>query len=162
MKVYKIVYPIVENANSINIFNSNFVDLFKNHCKLVYKNKIDKLRAKINIEDKGMKELRIKLISFIDIPYIDKIITGLGILYGFQEKSKINRNIYHLSGLKIKHSFYDVSMLAYKVNPGEEKIKIFGENFVKNNKTKYLLKYNNKYIDLNEYFYTKNIKTDIF
>ena len=51
-------------------------------------------------------------------------------------------------------------MLVYKVNPEEKRIKNFGEDFVKNNKDKAIMRYNHKSYKLNEYFSIKNFESD--
>lgn len=163
MKVYKLVFLIADiKESTTRIFLDEFVKLYKNHCKLIYKNKIYDLKSKFNIEDRKSDYLRIKLISSFDIPYINYFIPFNGQVYeSFEDKRNYEKNP-KKAGIIISRSFYDVSMWVYKINPNEKRVRIFGEKFVKNNKDKYILKYGKKYFSLNEYFQIENITSDNF
>ena len=50
--------------------------------------------------------------------------------------------------------------LKYKINKGDEKVKIFGEKFVANNKDNFKIIYQDKIFDLMEYFDLKNKNND--
>ena len=46
----------------------------------------------------------------------------------------------------------------YKIDKSDDKIKIFGENFVKNNKDKCFMIYEDQQLEISEYLETKNLK----
>lgn len=162
MKVYKITYNISDVKNNVmQIFTYDFIDSYRNYCIMVYKNKKYNLMPIFGIRDNKSDELRIKLISFVDLPDIDIITNGKGILYGYFEETKLNKKT-HKPGVIVKYSYYDVCLLVYQVNPSEKRIKIFGEDFVKNNKDKYKLLYNHELYELTEYFSIKNNEVDYF
>ena len=54
---------------------------------------------------------------------------------------------------------YELSKISYKIDKKVEKIKIFGETFVKNNKDKCIIIYKNNIFPLPEYFPIKLIDT---
>ena len=58
-----------------------------------------------------------------------------------------------------KNNFNEVS-LKYKINKDDEKVKIFGENFVVNNKNNFKIIYQDNIFDLMEYFDLKNKNND--
>ena len=51
-----------------------------------------------------------------------------------------------------------VITMIYKIEKGDDKIKIFGENFVKNNKDKCSMIYEGQNLDISEYFEIKDLK----
>ena len=161
MKVYKIAY-FIENTkeSTVRILEKDFVREHKNHCKIIYKNKIYNLKTDFEIEDKKSEILQIKLLSFYDIPNIDIIITENGQINGYYEQKKYYEKA-HKTQVIVRRSHYDISMLVYKINPDEKRVKIFGENFVKNNKDKYFIRYNHKSYELNEYFSINNFYLNI-
>ena len=55
----------------------------------------------------------------------------------------------------------DKNIIKYKINVNDEKIKIFGNIFVKNNKDKCKIIYEKKEYDLTEFFYINNYKNNI-
>ena len=161
MKVYKLVYLILDiNESNVKIFNEYFVRIHKNHCKIIYKNKIYKLSTEFNCEDKKSEYLKIKLLSPYDIPDIDIAITDYGQILEFSD-GKRNYKKALKPGNIVKRSYYDVSLLAYRINQKEKRIKIFGENFVKNNKDKYFIKHKEKRYDLKEYFKINDFTEDL-
>ena len=141
-----------EIEKSSEIFNLDYFKKNKDENFFIYKNKMHKFEEIITIE----KDDKIKLISLKNTPYIIYIINSKETLSKNQKKEKNDKSNKKI-GIKIKYPYYDVSLLVYNINPGEKKIKIFGENFVKNNnKNNYFIKYNGEYQLLNEYAYIKD------
>ena len=58
------------------------------------------------------------------------------------------------------HNYINENKFLYKINKNDEEIKLFGENFVKNNKDNYYLIIDNKIINLSAYYHI-NIKNKV-
>ena len=168
MKVYKFIYLIKYFSFKLKIFNEEFVDKYKSKCKIVYRNKIYPLQSEFFINDKislhGLKNskeryniLGIKLLSFVDISNINNITKGCKYFDSFlEENQKFKINIdtfYKLPQFLVYQTF----KLVYKIDQKANKIKIFGNIFVKENKNKCFFKYKEKIFPLQEYFPVKNI-----
>ena len=70
----------------------------------------------------------------------------------YKEKNKLDKNL-------VISPLYELSKISYKIDKKVEKIKIFGETFVKNNKDKCIIIYKNNIFPLSEYFPIKLIDT---
>ena len=57
--------------------------------------------------------------------------------------------------------YNDEIILKYKINKNEKRVKIFGQNFVKNYKHYCKILYEDKKYELEEYFDVNNINNDI-
>ena len=124
MKVLIFIYNIEENESKIKIFNPNFVDEYKNKCKINYKNKIYSLQSEFKFVDKNIKKPKIKLICFINFSNIDYMIKGC---QSFQEcfqskKFIINNNKYCPN---LNFVLYDKLKMIYQKKPKAKEIKIF-------------------------------------
>ena len=70
----------------------------------------------------------------------------------YKEKNKLDKNF-------VISPLYELSKTPYKTDKKVEKIKIFGETFVKNNKDKCIIIYKNNIFPLSEYFPIKLLDT---
>ena len=69
----------------------------------------------------------------------------------------LNENlVYKISYLIKKCGYLGETILTYNINKNDNKIKLFGEEFVKNNKDNFNLIIDNKKINLSEYYYLDN------
>ena len=155
MKVYKLIYSIKKNQDELKIFYPNFVKRYKSLFKIVYNGKIYSLKSKFRIEDKTLKKIKIKLIAFDYLPSKEYIFFGCNSLNKFDE-IKINKTInkpINKESIDIILSTYKIVKMIYKINLKEENknIKIFGKNFVKKNKEKCKIIYNNEILPLKEH-----------
>ena len=153
MNVYNIIYKINTNNNLINIFQTDFFIKNKSRFKIIYKNKLMDLSSKIPVE-KGKKEIKIKLISLFNISNNNKDIFNKAKFYIANENQTPFKIVVE-NKLKKKAIHYNAFILEYKFN---SKIKIFGYDFVKNNKDKCLIMYNNIFFELDEYISIENFK----
>ena len=151
MKVYKLIYSIKKNQDELKIFYHNFVKRYKSLFKIVYNGKIYSLKSKFRIEDKTLKKIKIKLIAFDYLPSKEYIFFGCNSLIKIDE-IKINKTI-NKEFKDIILSTYKIVKMIYKINLKEENknIKILGKNFVKKNKEKCKIIYNNEILPLKEH-----------
>ena len=156
MKIFQISYPIKNSETKIKIFNHNFTLKIRNKCKVIYKNKIYPFNNEFEIEDETNKVLKIKLICYFNIYDINNIKNECESPIQFKEINNKKRNNIFTEFSKL--SVHDMSTIIYKIPKNEDSIiKIFGENFVKNNKDKYIIIYKNKIFPLKEYFSIKEM-----
>lgn len=152
MKVFEIIYSVKQNQNRIKIFNHDFIRKYKNCSKLIYKGKIFPITSEFPITDKNIKKLKIKLITLRKIP--DDIF-----LYCNQVNQFNKQRIYKITNDEIKH-IVNVQKLIYKINLNKNKIRIFNNKFVNNNKNKCNLIYKNRIFPLKEYFSIEDIEKE--
>ena len=152
MKVFEIIYSVKQNQNRIKIFNHDFIRKYKNCSKLIYKGKIFPITSEFPITDKNIKKLKIKLITLRKIP--DDIF-----LYCNQVNQFNKQRIYKITNDDIKH-IVNIQKLIYKINLNKNKIRIFNNKFVNNNKNKCNLIYKNRIFPLKEYFSIEDIEKE--
>ena len=152
MKVFEIIYSVKQNKNRIKIFNNDFIRKYKNGSKLIYKGKIFPITSEFPITDKNTKKLKIKLITLRKIP--DDIF-----LYCNQVNQFNKQRIYKITNDEIKH-IVNIQKLIYKINLNKNKIRIFNNKFVNNNKNKCNLIYKNRIFPLKEYFSIEDIEKE--
>ena len=159
MKIYKITYLIkeTEKENKIKIFNPHFVRKYKKFCKLIYNGKVVPLKSEFIIEGKNQTILEFKLICFTNIPDISDIFKGCESFSDIKEVKNIKKDdyIYHN---QLNYSIYQMSKMVYSIKPLQDKIKIFGKNFVNNNSDKCIIIYQDSVFSLNEFFLIQDIK----
>ena len=160
MSAFEIIYSIKENEKKIKLFNPDFVNKNKNKFKFIYNNKIYPLQNeffyeyKINIEkNKKFKIILICYINFFNIMEITKECESF-VKFNKLKKYRTNKNKY---SEYLKCSFYGISKMIYKIEPGEDKIKIFGFYFVEKNKDKCIIIYKDKIFPLKVYFSINDI-----
>ena len=152
MKIYKLLYLIKENQTLIKILNPQFVRHYNKKCKIIYNNKIYPLNSEFNfslinssikLNNPDNKCLFLKLVSFIEIKNINDIIEECESLNELKEKNrKIKINIGKYAKLP-NFLIYQTFRLVYKVEPFQDKIKIFGNYFVNTNRDKCVFTYKN-------------------
>ena len=181
---YRSIYPKIDNIKNKMNELKNIIDKFNNEINniinilLKVKNNINKYyeinnRIINNYEIKNRNYQRLQNINDINneiiINDLNKIIKDNNINDKFNNilniftkmnidnKSKKNMN---KEDNKILENNNNEITLIYKINLNEDKIKIFGSDFVqKKNNCK--IKYENKEYELNEYFDIKNYKIEI-
>ena len=157
MAPIEIVYLNKENKNKINIFNKDFVKKYKDSFKIIYMKKEYPLCEYLLVNEKTT-EIRIKLISKENIllPF-NEMFKGCDLLYKFYEIPTNEKN----SNNRDKYLCYEILKLVYKIKPFDNKIKIFGENFVNNNKNKCFIKYSEEIFPLKEFFHINHFASII-
>ncbi len=159
MKFFKFIFSSKAEENKIKIFKPDFFNKIKYKYKIIYKNKIYPIQNEFKIPTNKDNKLKIKLICFNNI--ID--ITDIGIEYDslskFNEIQNYKKNVYKYCEY-LNCSYSKMSKLIYKMNPTEKKIKIFGKDFVNNNKGKCIIIYDYKIIPLQENILLKDKKNN--
>ena len=88
-------------------------------------------------------------------------------LLDYKERDKSSFEIYDIQNCEINitnYFDYDNFIIynpSYKIDRNKDKVKIFGENYVYNNKFRCIILYNNIILPLLEYFSLKNINKNI-
>ena len=135
-----------------------FVKNNKYKYKIIYKNKIFPIQSLFEIRKINIEKIKFKLISYNHISNLNKIQKELPITKHYKiERLKYikNMNMYKF----IKYLFnkcHEIQKMIYKISD-EDKIKIFGEEFVGNNGNKCLIIYRDKIFPLQTYFLIKDI-----
>ena len=116
----------------------------KKKCIIILGNKKYPLEIEFIIKNNNIRKLKINLIYFEELLYIDII------------NNKYLENIYKYTKL-IKDSNINLPKIRYAINKNENKIYIFGEEFVEKNKDNFFIQYKDKIFPLKEYFNIKDI-----
>ena len=176
MIILVIIFPKKDNTNKIQIFNPYFVQKNKNKYKIIYKNKVLQLKSEFLIKDKKISKLKIELICLADIFLNYDLIKGIRPFIAIYPSKISKRNLYKFKNWQFI-SYVNWSIIEYNAKPQIsynfnifnidfnnlmsrpkiEKIKVFGEIFVKNNRDKCLILYRNVLFPLKEYFPMKII-----
>ena len=157
MRIFKIIYSVSQDLNLIKIFNRTFVKKYKDKCKIIYNHKIYPLQSEFHINNKNkiIGSLFIRLISFTNTFNINQITKGCKSFLTYFEISNLQKNTNKYS-IYLKYSFYELSKMIYNLekekNKKMNKVKIFGKNFVQNNKDKCVIIYKDQIYPLKEYF----------
>ena len=163
------------NKENLNILGKEFIKKNINKCKLIYRNKKYKLKENfedidINYNHKDIIKLKfIMLNNIIDISYMFFNCNSL-ISLSASHKNGTDKNIniinmkYMLFGCKSLQNlpnFYLLNLiqnniifeLTYKVDEkNKSKLKILGDSFIKYNKDKVIIIYNNYELELKKYY----------
>ena len=152
MKIYKFVYSYYKQE-LLRIFDQKFVKENKYKWKIIHKNKMFPLQSIFRIIENKNEKFKFKLIYYNHIQNINK-----KSYYVNEEKETENsKNIINCEYIdSLLDSSHEIKKFIYKID-NEDKIKIFGENFVLNNDNKCLIRYKNKIFPLQIYFLLKNI-----
>ena len=140
--IRNINYDIIENINMINI-NNELIEKLKNINEI--KNINDKiynifdLYDKINIINDDIKQIDPKNNKELSKDNNDK----LNIIKEKEIKNELSKNDIPSNNNKLNEM-----TIIYKIDKNKEKLKIFGDDFVKNNKNNCYLLINGKKIDL--------------
>ena len=145
MFTFELVYNVKENEDKIRIMTNNFVKKYNKKLKIIYKNKMSNLSEFISISSKTKKILKIKLI-FHRIINFSEVTAGCESVY----------KIYNI-GNNYEFTGYNIIKLYYNIKSSSTEIKIFGENFVKNNMDKCFIICENIIYPLKSYFCINDI-----
>ena len=145
MITFELVYNVKENEDKIRIMTNNFVKKYNKKLKIIYKNKMSNLSEFISISSKTKKIVKIKLI-FHRIINFSEVTAGCESVY----------KIYNI-GNNFEFTRYNIIKLYYNIKPSSTEIKIFGENFVKNNIDKCFIICENIIYPLKSYFCINDI-----
>ena len=163
MKIYK----FIGEDKDKNDFKKNFMKEFvaKNKCKIIYKNKIIPLQSLLKIPENIIDISKIKLILYNYIYNINEIFLETTIAQIDQKnykieriKNKKNMNMYRFIKYHLCSS-HEIFKLIYKIN-NEDKIKIFGDEFVGNNENKFSIIYKDNIFPLRTYFLINDINKE--
>ena len=179
MKIYEIFCFPDKNEKKINTFKIDFVTKYKHKCKIIFNNKLYPLKSHFDFINSNKKYLKIKLLCFSNISNLYSILSeDLFEAEYYELPNKISKYINYRQGqkcffCKIPKIIYNSKPLPIEqksVNkydffmdfiPEEKGIRIFGKEFVENNKDKCIIAYKDRLFSLREYFLTKDIdKTD--
>ena len=163
MKIYKFIGED-KDKNDFKNFMKEFVA--KNKCKIIYKNKIIPLQSLLKIPENIIDISKIKLILYNYIYNINEIFLetiSIGQIdqknYKFERiKNKKNMNMYRFIKYHLCSS-HEIFKLIYKIN-NEDKIKIFGDEFVGNNENKFSIIYKDNIFPLRTYFLINDINKE--
>ena len=181
MKIYKLIYSNKKEEKFFKDLPQNiyekffkeeeegfkksvklFVEKSKNRYKIIYKHKIYPLQSVFKFIKNKNENIMIKLICYNHNSDINKIKkdfqTNIDVEIEEIEKIKKNMNMYNI----IDYLFYtsnEIQKLIYKIGD-EDTIKIFGEQFVSNNKNKCSIIYKDKIMPLQSYFLFKDINKE--
>ena len=137
----------------------NFVENNKYKYKIIYKNQIYPLQMIFQIKGNKIENLKIKLICYNHIKTIPEILNDLLDIDDYKiEKFKKNMNMYKYIDYFL-YSSHEIQKLIYNID-NEDRIQIFGEEFVENNSKKCLILYKNKIIPLQSYFLNKDVNKE--
>ena len=150
MKIFKITFK--NEIDKKNLFHHKFISIYRNKCRIISNNAIHPLEFDISLIKKSFK-----LILFNDLSKND-LIKGFILKTDDIEIIEIpkERNHYKNKAVFIEFSLNELSQIIYKIK-SNNKIKIFGQNFVKNNKNKCFIVYNDEIFPLQEYFLSKDL-----
>ena len=177
MKIIKLFFNVLGNEESINILSDKFVRENENRCKIIYNNRTYPLKTifRITGQERESNILRIKLKFTDDIKIFNLSQEITGPLNHMEEINKFYQNIRRKHGTFLKISEYDIFKSEYKIphfkskinslnevnkenkDKSSDKIRIFGKNFVQNNKDKCFIIYKKKIYPLKEYFLKEDI-----
>ena len=156
MKIYILIYLIKEGEDKIKIFDKTFVDKYKLNCKLFYNNKQFSLESEFVIPKNNINnEIKLKLILLIYELNIKEIAKVCESFYTSYEGEKYMKRIKEFNDFT---KYIEKYKLVYQINPDQTEVKLFGEDFVKNNQNKYIIIYNNRIFAFQEYFSLKKIQ----
>ena len=160
-------YNICKKCGKNNYFfcencSINLCDICSKDCKEKHQNKLIKLKDKIDFFKNEIEKIiqeyyKNKIIdepikkSENDIIVIKLIIDSN---YNNYFHYKIIKNFYNY--MKIKYDINNQILIEYKIESNKRQIKIFGYEFVKNNKGKCFIIYEDKKFELTENFELKN------
>ena len=147
MKIYEIsMYIKIKNYYILDWF----INEYNKRTKVIYENKIYNL----NIIKKWQiinSFIKFKIISFVDLQDLKLKFEDSGILY-LEEK---NRTIKINSDILPNKLIYNIFKMEYKINQKDNRIKIFGETFVEENRDKCVIIYKNNIYPLKGYIRSK-------
>ena len=151
--ILEIIYSIILRK-TIRIFNPIFVKQNKMKYKIIYKNKIYPLQSQFEFMETKNERAKIKIMCYNDLPNLFYVIKGCESFYEIYVSKKYIK-IYD----EYKHyiKLLDKSHMIYKLIQKEDKVRIFGEYFVNNNKGKCFIIYNDIIFPLKEYFLNHDI-----
>ena len=147
MKIFK----LKDKEDIKEIFKGEYFKKNKNKFKIVYNNKIYSSYNDIQIPENEINHSKIKLISLYNYK-------NDGIFDKFKENYNYKRNN-NKYNIYLKSSLHGFSQIAYIIN-NDKKIRIFGEDFVENNKDKCIIIYKDNILPLRESFLTEDIKKE--
>ena len=149
MVVLIMIFSITKKGNIINIFKNDFVKKNKGKYRIIYNNKLLPLQTKLICRDQRANKLKIQLICYNDNLNIYDLMKGCESLSEFYASKLYKHNVFKFQALKF--FIFNWSIILYTKFKPKEKIKIFGENFVKNNRDKCMIMLYNKIFPLQEY-----------
>ena len=141
----------------ISILN-NFID----NINIIYEINYELINH-FDAENKNYETLKNinEIKNIINIQDIDEIINEKNITNNFislmkiYDKMKMKDDI-NSDNLKLKNESINEMTIRYKINENENRIKIFGNEFVENNKNNCKIKHNGKEYELTKYFEIEN------
>ena len=134
-EIIKILNKIINNMNILYEINNNMIKNYDNENKNyeILKN-IKEIRNNIKLDDD-----------------INNIINENNIINKFNKIMDLYYKMNNIENTNINEDLNEI-IIKYNINKNDEKIKIFGEKFVENNKDKCNIIYKEKKYELSEYF----------
>ena len=158
MKIYKFFH-----SNKVfTLFNGyfekeleNFVAKSKYKYKIIHKNKIFPLQGIFQINEIKIEKIKFKLICYNHIKEISRIFY-YSLEYNAYKFEKFKKN---MNMNRYIDYFHEKQKLIYNID-NEDKIKIFGEEFIINNRNKLSIIYKDNIIPLSSYFLINDINKE--
>ena len=88
----RIIYKIDKTKDKIKIFNEEFVQKYKNKCKIIYENKEHKLKEELETKKIQKNKIEIKLKGIENINNISGMLYQCNSLFSLPNVSKWNKN----------------------------------------------------------------------
>ena len=163
MNIIKCTYHIEDDSKKRKILNQNFVSKNMHKYKINYRNKIYPLTSEFKITNESKRSFDIKFINYTKNQIINEKIKEYKPIYRYNESELFNKNNKRYKLLeKLATSINEKLKMVYKIETNEENLRIFGNEFVQNNKDKCIILYSNKLIPLQSHLLIKDIdKLDI-
>ena len=156
MKIFK----FKDYKSLIHVFDNNFICSNKTKFKIVYKNKIYPFINEFVTSVKSLDNMKIKIISFINFSDISNNTEFLKMTNIFEENNKYTKKKRNKYNVYFKCSLFEMSIIEYIIDKKDNKIRIFGKNFVEKNKNKCIIIYKDKIFPLQEYFSKEDIEKE--
>ena len=126
--------------------------------KINYRNKIYPLTSEFKITNESKRSFDIKFINYTKNQIINEKIKEYKPIYRYNESELFNKNNKRYKFIeKLATSINEKLKMVYKIETNEENLRIFGNEFVQNNKDKCIILLNNKLIPLQSHLLIKDI-----
>ena len=170
-EIQKRDYHKLQNLNSIkNNINVNYIDeiINSNNIEIKFKNILNIYHQMISKEhvkkNEEIKENNGVEINLNNNDNEEKLTNEINISNNDNKEELSNENIIRENNKEKEEINFDNNnneindeiQIIYKINKYDKKVKLFGEKFVENNKYHCNIRYENKLINLIEYFYISN------
>ena len=131
----RIIYKIDKTKDKIKIFNEEFVQKYKNKCKIIYENKEHKLKEELETKKIQKNKIEIKLKGIENINNISGMLYQCNSLFSLPNVSKWNKNNdIEKINLISKRKAFTIALIGGSTNAGKTCLinKFLNNNFISN------------------------------